>query len=57
MRLLLSLLAVLYLAGFLFVLWIHTQMPVTLGLALVRAAAWPVWITVGWPHGESLPMD
>lgn len=31
--------------------------PVTLGLAFVRAVAWPIFLATGWPHGAPLPMD
>lgn len=30
---------------------------VTPGLALLRAAVWPIFLTTGWPSGEPLPMD
>jgi hypothetical protein len=30
---------------------------VTPGLALLRAAVWPVFWATGWPHGAPLPMD
>lgn len=46
-----------YLLGAVLVFWIHTQMPVTFGLALLRTAVWPAWIAFGWPHGTPLPMD
>lgn len=34
----------------------HTQMPVTFWLALVRSLFWPVWIAGGL-RGTPLPMD
>lgn len=46
-----------YALGGVAVFWLHTQLPVTLGLALARSAVWPIWITTGWPHGQPLPMD
>ncbi len=48
-----------YVIGFLCTLLFHMaylQM-VTLPLALIRAAVWPVWWLTGWPHGAPLPMD
>ena len=30
---------------------------VTLPLALLRAAVWPIFWATGWPHGTPLPMD
>lgn len=47
----------LYVVGIALVFMLHTQMPVTFGLALVRAFAWPLWILFGWPRGAPLPMD
>lgn len=47
----------LYVAGFLLMMWMQAYMPVTLGLALLRAALWPLWMLTGLPHGEPLPMD
>lgn len=35
---------------------IHTQMPVTFGLAVVRAVLWPLWFA-GLIKGSPLPMD
>lgn len=46
-----------YVAGFVLVFWLHTQMPVTFGLALLRSALWPVWVTTGRPQGAPLMMD
>lgn len=45
--------------GFLAVLLLHllALRMVTPGLALLRAAAWPLWILFGWPHGSPLPVD
>lgn len=48
-----------YAPGFLAVFLLHIvalQM-VTFPLALLRSAAWPLWIAIGWPHGAPLPMD
>lgn len=48
---------VVYLIGVVLTFMMHTQMPVTLGLALLRSFLWPLWITTGIPHGTPLPMD
>jgi hypothetical protein len=40
-----------------FILQIAALPMVTLGLAFLRAAIWPVWIATGHPHGSPLPMD
>lgn len=48
---------VVWFAGFLLIFAMHTQMPVTFGLALLRSLVWPIWIVTGWPHGSPLPMD
>ena len=45
-----------YLSGVVLIFWLHTQMPVTLGLALVRSALWPIWLCGGL-RGAPLPMD
>jgi len=48
-----------YVPGFLAVFLLHLfalQM-VTFPLAVLRSAAWPLWIAFGWPHGTPLPMD
>lgn len=45
--------------GFLVVLWCHLaflQM-VTPGLALSRAAVWPIFLLTGRPHGVPLTRD
>lgn len=34
----------------------HTQMPTTLGLALIRSLFWPVWLCGGL-QGSPMPMD
>ena len=47
----------LYVAGFVTALAINAQLPVTRGLAFLRAFMWPIWITTGWPSGRPLPMD
>lgn len=31
--------------------------PVTLGLSLVRASVWPIYISTGWPKGQRARMD
>lgn len=49
--------AVAYLIGALGTFWLHTQMPVTFGVALVRSFLWPAWVLTGWPHGAPMPMD
>jgi hypothetical protein len=48
-----------YVPGFLAVFLLHLfgLRMVTFGLALLRSAAWPLWIAFGWPHGAPLPMD
>jgi hypothetical protein len=53
----LLLLTSIYGIGFVGVFCLHTQLPATLGLALLRSAFWPLWVTTGWPHGQPLPMD
>lgn len=40
-----------------FIFLMHTQMPVTFGLALLRSILWPIWIFTGWPSGSPLPRD
>lgn len=51
--------ALAYVPGFMAVAALHlTSLPmVTFGLAILRSAAWPLWIAFGWPHGSPLPMD
>lgn len=52
-------LVTLYVIGFLFTLLAHMisfQM-ITLPLALMRSAVWPIWMATGWPHGVPLRMD
>lgn len=46
-----------YIVGFVLTMIVHVQLPVTRGLALLRAAVWPVYITTGWPRGEPTMMD
>lgn len=47
-----------YLIGFAFVLVVEVGSgPVTLGLSLVRASVWPIYITTGWPKGQRARMD
>lgn len=57
MKIILLLIIIIYLIGFVIIFLLHTQMPVTLGLALMRAIFWPIWVTTGWPNGSPLPMD
>lgn len=59
MKIALIAIAVLYASGFLLVLWMHTQMPATFGLALARSALWPISIVVREfvPRGTPLRMD
>lgn len=38
------------------VLAVHTQMPVTFGLAVLRSVLWPIWIAGGL-HGAPMRMD
>jgi len=48
-----------YMIGVVVVFCLHIaflQM-VTPGLALLRAAVWPIFWATGWPHGTPLPMD
>lgn len=49
--------AVVYVIGFALTFWLHTQMPVTTGLAILRSYLWPVWVLTGRPHGQPMPMD
>ena len=47
-----------YVAGFALFFWVNLMIgPVTRGLALLRAAVWPIFWLTGWPHGTQLPMD
>ncbi len=48
-----------YIIGFILVLFFHRMfLPmVTLPLALLRAALWPLFVATGIPHGMPLPMD
>jgi hypothetical protein len=48
-----------YVAGFVVILALHLMFlqMVTPGLALLRAAVWPVFWATGWPHGSPPPMD
>jgi len=41
-----------YIVGAIAIFALHTQLPVTLGLALQRSALWPLWIITGRPEGE-----
>lgn len=56
MKIALSLIAGVYIVVALLVFIMHTQMPVTFGLAVVRSVLWPVWMAGGL-QGERLPMD
>ena len=49
--------AVIYAVLIVVVFVIHTQMPVTFGLAVLRSIFWPMWVLFGVPHGAPLPMD
>lgn len=54
----LALVAVVYVVGFIAVLWFNLMIgPLTFGLCLLRALVWPVWVTTGYPHGAPLMMD
>ena len=44
-----------YLLGAAAIFAIHTALPVTLSLAVLRSAVWPLWVTTGIPHGA--PID
>jgi hypothetical protein len=47
-----------YLVGFVFFLFLNLNIgPLTLGLCLLRALLWPLWVTTGIPHGTPLTMD
>lgn len=48
--------AILYIAIAIGVFAMHTQMPVTFGLAVLRSALWPVWMAGGL-HGVPQRMD
>ncbi len=42
-----------YVTGFVLIFILEVNVgPVTLSLALLRAAVWPVYIATGWPQGE-----
>lgn len=44
-----------YLLGFAAVLCVNVFAgPVTLGLALLRAVVWPLWVATGIPEGQRL---
>lgn len=50
--------AVIYGVGFLGALALNLGSgPVTLGLSVVRAVVWPLWVATGKPEGQRLPMD
>jgi len=47
-----------YAVGFVFFLWLNLMSgPLTLGLCLLRALLWPLWIATGIPHGAPMVMD
>lgn len=47
-----------YSIGFILTFWLNVMVgPLTLGLCLLRAVVWPIWVTIGWPHGVPLTMD
>lgn len=48
-----------YVLGFVGIFLLNASIgPVTLGLALARAAVWPIWVATGWPQGQRmLPGD
>ena len=52
-KIVLMILGLLYVIGFALMFWIQAQSPVTLGLALLRSAAWPVSVVLRheWPTG------
>lgn len=56
MKIVIVICAVIYVAVAFGVFAMHTQMPVTFGLALVRSILWPIWMAGGL-KGERLPMD
>lgn len=50
--------SVIYVIGFVLVLWFNMAIGLmTLGLCLLRALLWPIFIPTGWPAGTQLPMD
>lgn len=52
MRWIIGTVGALYIVGAMGIFAMHTQMPVTFGLAVLRSVLWPVWVTTGRPHGE-----
>lgn len=47
-----------YAVGFLAVLLLNLAIgPVTVPLAILRAAVWPIFLLTGWPYGKPLTMD
>lgn len=50
-------LVALYCIGFSLILVVNLGGPVTLGLALFRAAVWPVYLASGWPYGQRARID
>jgi hypothetical protein len=48
--------AVIYSAVAVAIFAMHTQMPATFSLALMRSVLWPVWMAGGL-QGAPLPMD
>lgn len=59
MKIALWLVAVVYVAGFVFNFYAMTQIApnATLGLMLLRSAVWPVYWATGWPQGVRLDVD
>ena len=50
--------AAIYAAGFFLVFSFEVSIgPVTPGLAVLRAAVWPVYAATGWPRGQTARMD
>ena len=56
MKYVIILAVVLYIAMGITAFVMHTQMPGTLGLALLRSLFWPLWMAGGL-RGSPLPMD
>lgn len=57
MRTILVTVLCIYLIGACGTFWMHTQMPVTFGLALMRTVLWPIWATTGHPEGQRMETD
>lgn len=56
MKLLLLVFIVAYISTAVLVFTMHTQMPVTFWLAVLRSVLWPLWV-MGLLKGSPMPMD